>query len=750
MNFNLALFRRLIFPLFTILIMAAIFFCTKLRFSFDFEQYFPQGDPDLAFFQEFIKEFETDDNFLLVGVKNTEGVFDSVFLNQFKDLTEKSESLPYIVDNKSLTKIKLPVKTLFGVTAIPAIHADDPSFYPTDKEKVLNDPRFVKNLISEDATALVLYLKTKERLTLEESEVLMPQLDSLVKSYNFEGYHYLGRANFQKELVWMEKREVAVSTGIAAVLVAIIIAILFRRWKTVMIAMFSIGLSLLIFLGILGAWGRPLTALAALYPVLIVIVGTSDVVHILSKYIDELRRGHSTSDALWITIKEIGLATLMTAVTTATGFATLLTSRIEPIRDFGINAAVGVMTAYFTVLLFTTAILSFFKTDDLIKITNDTTRIERFMAWIYRVTRLKTKQIAVVAFTLLGICIYGTLQIGTNYNIAGNMPLRMKITEDFHFFEKVFSGFRPLEYGVFAQNGYKVDDLAVMQEVDKVENHLRHIPAIRSVTSPTMIYKSIHQMNNGNRTDALKLPDDVSEFEEYKSLAEQLPKNATNILISKDTLKGRIATRILDLGADSVMAVGDKIDKWIADNTDPAVATFKRTGTGYIIDKNAQYVRADLLEGIAWEVGLIALLMGFMLRNIRMIVIFLIPNLFPLIFAGALIGFLKVPLDAGIAMIFTVIFGISIDDTIHFLSSFNINKNKGQSVDTALHTTLIETGKPVFITTIILFFGFLVMLFSIHPPSVTIGKLIAVTLVTALLSDLFINPILLRWWIKDK
>jgi hypothetical protein len=76
------------------------------------------------------------------------------------------------------------------------------------------------------------------------------------------------------------------------------------------------------------------------------------------------------------------------------------------------------------------------------------------------------------------------------------------------------------------------------------------------------------------------------------------------------------------------------------------------------------------------------------------------------------------------------------------------NKNKGQSVDTALHTTLIETGKPVFITTIILLFGFLVMLFSIHPPSVTIGKLIAVTLVTALLSDLFINPILLRWWIK--
>lgn len=160
------------------------------------------------------------------------------------------------------------------------------------------------------------------------------------------------------------------------------------------------------------------------------------------------------------------------------------------------------------------------------------------------------------------------------------------------------------------------------------------------------------------------------------------------------------------------------------------------------------YVRDDLLEGILWEVGLISVLMGFMLRNVRMIFIFLIPNLFPLVFAAALLGFLGVNLDAGISMIFTVVFGIAIDDTIHFLSSFRINKDKGLSVDEALRVTLLETGKPVVLTTIILFFGFMVMIFSIHPPSVVVGKLIAVTLVTALMSDLFINPLLIRWWIK--
>ncbi len=742
--------RKQIIVFFAAAFFASIYFISTLHFSFDFEQYFPQGDPDLQFFQSFIKNFETDDNFLLVGVGNKGNIFEQNFLRKFDSLTEAAVALPYVHDDQSLTKIQLPVKTFLGVSAIPVLHIEDTSRYEEDKQRITHDPRFVKNFISEDASSTVLFLKTKDRLSLPESEVMMQGLDSLMRTFNFSEYHYLGRANFQKELVWMEKREVAVSTAVAAVLVALIIIVLFRRWRTMVLALLSIGFSMLFFFGILGLWGRELSAMAALYPVLMVIIGTSDFIHMLSKYIDELRFGHTKDEAIARTVKEIGLATLMTAVTTAVGFATLVTSRITPIQDFGINAAVGVMVAYVTVLLFTTAVLPYFSAEQLQQASSGAAYIEKFMEWVYQFTKTRARTIAVVAIAILGICIYGTTRITTNYNIMGNMPRGQKITEDFSFFEKVFAGFRPLEYAVFAENGRHIDNLEVLKQVEKVENYLSAQPAIRSVTSPTIIYKSLNLMNNSNRAEAYKLPDDSLQFNEFKRMAEKLPKATANILQSKDGTKARIATRILDLGADSVMAVGDKIDAWIAANTDKNIATFRRTGTGYIIDKNAMYVRSDLVEGIFWEVGLIALLMAFMLRNVRMIFIFLIPNLFPLIFAGALVGYMGVPLDAGISMIFTVVFGIAIDDTIHFLSTFNINRGKGETVDEALHTTLIETGKPVCITTIILFFGFLVMIFSIHPPSVTIGKIIAVTLVTALMSDLFINPILLRWWIRDK
>ncbi len=731
--------------------LASIYFVSTLKFSFDFEQYFPQGDPDLEFFQTFIKQFESDDNFMLVGIQRTAGIFDQNFLSKLDSLSNKVLDVPYVRESQSLTKTLLPVKSAFGVIPMPIFDINDSTQYQEAKGRLTHDPRFVKNLISEDATATVIFVKTKDRLSLDESEVMMRSMDSLIKPMGFESYHYLGRANFQKELVAMEKREVAVSTGVAAILVAIIMTILFRRWQTTMLAMMSIGLSLLLFMGVLGAWGRSLSAISALYPVLMVIIGTSDFIHMLSKYIDELRLGHTKREAIWLTMKEIGLATFMTAITTAIGFATL-TSRVIPIQEFGMNAAVGVMVAYVTVLLFTTSFLPFFSADQLEKARSGSTYVHQLMDWVYRTTKTRATTIGVVILCISFISCIGISKITTNYNIAHNMPRGEKVTADFAFFEKMFAGFRPLEFAVFAQNNHKVDDFVVVQQIEKVENHLRSQPAIRSVISPLMMIRSLNQMNNGDRADAYAIPKDSAEYASVHDIAKTLPRATSQILISKDNTKARIATRILDLGADSVMDVGNKIETWIAANTDKNIATFRRTGTGFIIDKNAIYVRSDMLTGILWEVGIIAILMGLMLRNVRMIIIFLIPNLFPLLFAGALVGFLHVPLDAGISMIFTVIFGISIDDTIHFLSSFNINrkKNGGVTVEEALHTTLLETGKPVCLTTVILFFGFLVMIFSIHPPSVTIGKLIAVTLVSALASDLFINPILLRMWIKDK
>ncbi|MEQ8705689.1 MAG: MMPL family transporter [Phaeodactylibacter sp.] len=731
----------------TFLVLAVIsgYYVTQLQFSFDFEQFFPEGDEDLEFFRDFIDNFEGDDNFLLVAVRREQGIFEQDFLERFHDFTLATRELPHIEESQSLTKFSYPVRTPFAITTVPAIHIDQPERYPSDSARILSDERFVHNLISEDGTTLVVFLKTVPSIQLDQARELMAALDEQINTYAFEEYHYLGRPYFQKELVDMQKREITVSAIISGLLVTLVMFVIFRKPWGILVALVSIGLGMLLFMGLLGASGRELNAMAALYPVLMIIVGTSDVIHIMSKYIDELRKGERQDKAIVTAIKEIGLATLLTSITTAIGFASLLTSKVGPIRDFGINAAIGVMVAYVTVIFFTTAVLSWFRADQIIKLGKGQAFWEKSMDWAYHFTLRYPSRIALAAVVTLGISFWGISRITTNYGIINNMPIGEKITEDFKFFEQYLTGFRPMEFAVFAKEGYKATDWEVMREIAKVENHLKEYPSVQAVASITAVYKSINQMMKNNAADAYAMPETEEAFDRYQRLASRVPKLNVNVLVSKDETKARITSRVQDIGADSIKSMGENIDQWITMNTDTSVVAFQRTGTGLIIDKNAEYVRRDLLYGLGMAILIVSVLMALLFRNIKMLLISLLPNIFPLILAGALLGFLGIELEAGVSIVFAVIFGIAVDDTIHFLSKYKLAKNKGLELEPAMRITFLETGKAIVLTSIILFFGFLVMLFSIHPPSVTIGLLISLTLFSALISDLLLIPLLIRW-----
>lgn len=739
--------RILSFSLFFGLGIYGLFQIPGLKFSFDFEQFFPEGDEDLAYFQDFIQSFETDDNFLMIAVRRDSGVFDQRFLEKFHDFSIRARDLPHVVAAQSLTKMSYPLKTPFGVIASPAIHIDQPGKYRADQKRILADKRFVNTLIDEKASSLVVFLKLVNSIDLDQATELMNDLDPLLEGYGFEAVHMLGRPYFQKELVAMQKQEIIFSAVVSGILVTFIMFLIFRKIWGIGVAIASIGMGILLFLGFMGFTQREFSAMAALYPVLMIIVGTSDVIHIMSKYIDELRKGKDRTTAIRITIKEIGLATLLTSLTTAVGFASLFTSRIAPIRDFGINAAVGVLAAYIAVIGFTTMLLTLFRKEQIIKLGATHDFWEKLMAKTYIFTRDQSKLITRVSLAFVLICFVGIALISTDYNIAGNLPRGKKITEDFYFFEREMAGFRPMELALTAKSGYLATDFEVVREIDKVEQHLQTLPPVQVLGSISTMYRAVHDLF-GNGTE--DFPETETQFAQYARLIQRIPQADINVLVSKDTTKARISARLKDVGADSIKWLGQEIDDWILANTDTSIVSFRRTGTGTIIDKNSVYVRQDLIAGLGLAVAIVSILMALLFRNLNMIIISLIPNLLPLIMAGAILGFLGIELEAGIAIVFAVIFGIAVDDTIHFLSKFKLVRARGAGVEEALAVTFQETGKAIVLTTIILFFGFLIMLFSIHPPSVIVGTLISVTLFSAVISDLLLIPILIRYFMKEK
>ena len=257
--------RWISIALFVVMSAISAVYVFQIKFSFDFEQFFPQGDPDLEFFREFIEEFETDDNFLLVAVENKEGVFQEDFLKKFHQFTLESRKLPYVTKSLSLTTFSYPLKTPFAITTIPAIHLNKPEKYEKDKKRILSDERFVYNLISPDAKTLLVFLKITDSINLQQSEEQIIALEKMIAPYHFEGFHFLGRSYFTKELVAMQKREVAVSSIVSAFLVLLIMFLIFRRLWGIFVALLSIGVGMLLFFGLLAITGRELSAIAALY-----------------------------------------------------------------------------------------------------------------------------------------------------------------------------------------------------------------------------------------------------------------------------------------------------------------------------------------------------------------------------------------------------------------------------------------------------------------------------------------------------
>ena len=734
-------YRKTILIGFGILSVASFAALFTLKFSFSFEQFFPKGDKDLEFFNEFIEEFETDDNFLLIAVQNEPDIFQTDFLQELEKFKEECAKLPHVVSAQAITDISIPQLSLFGIKNKPLLNKENQADLDKSKQSILEDERLVYNIINSSGNSTIVHLKTAESIQVDESVELMEKLKLLLNDYDFQNHHLLGRAYFQDELSAMQKREVLVSSLVSIILVCIILFLIYRKPITILIALVSIGLGLLIFMGLLGVLGRELNAMSAFYPVLMLIVGTSDIIHIMTKYLDELKSGKVKQRAIKITIREIGLATLLTSLTTAAGFFSLVTSKVEPVRDFGINSAIGVLVAYFTVIFFSTLVLSYFNTDQLITKNKQTTRVDNLSSWLYKAS-LKHFWVKISLVLFAVFAVFGFSKITTNYKIESNLPRGEKITEDFFYFEKEFGGFRPFEFAVIAQDNYKADDFEVIKELDKLENYLKESGYIKTIISPATIYKSVNEVLSFG--EKYELPQDTASFNQVTELLNQIKLPGTSILFNKDRTKTRISSRINDYGAESIKSFGREIDDWIEMELDSQVVEVKRTGTGLLLDKNSEYIRDSLLYGLGLASILVSVLMGLLFRDPKMIIISIITNVLPLIFAAAVIGYIGIELEAGISIVFAIVFGIAVDDTIHFLSKYKLCRLKKLSKEDSIKLTFKETGKAIIITSVILFFGFLIMLISVHPPSITIGLLISITLVSAIVADLLVLPMLLR------
>lgn len=729
----------------------SIFFASKVNFVFDLERFFPQGDEDLAFFNEFREEFEDDDNYLLVAFTDSNSIFNTELLQRVDKFTKASSQLDNVIHSNSLTNFNYFVKLQFGGFSppYPAVRINNPESLSKDSARVMLDERIVGNFVSKDCKSTVVILKTVNKISSKASNKLMGDLDLILAEMDPSEYRILGKANLQTALVEQQIKEFIFSTIISALLVSFIFWLIFRKPIGVFISILSMLICLLVFVGLIGLFQIELDILSSLFPIIMIIVGVSDVVHLTNKYIEEFTKTGDKKDAIKKTVKEIGLATFLTSFTTAIGFISLMTSRIYPVKLFGMTAAIGVIVAFFIVITFTTSLLAMFKPEQIIEKKEKGDFWKRNLLQLYTSAKTKEKAIIIGAFIYLVFCLFGMSKITTDLKIYDTFPRGLKVTNDFKFFEENYAGFRPFEFAVMIQEPYKIGDWAVLQEINKVEEYIKTKPEIEGVNSITALYKTMNRAMNADRTGFYLFPETESQFDKMSRYIDKIPASQINVLVTKDKTKTRISSKVKDVGSDKIKVITDDIYAFIDKEINSDIVQFRLTGTGVIFDKNNEYIRQSLISGLGIAFLAISVIMALLFRSIKMVFISLVPNIFPLLFGAALMGYLGIALDAPTAIIFAIAFGIAVDDTIHFLSKYKIERLKGNDMESSLQATFTETGKAIVITSIILFFGFMILLFSKTPGIVFVGVLVAGTLLSAVVADLLLIPLLIRKFLKE-
>lgn len=724
----------------------------KLSFNYIFEDFFPIDDPDLLAYREFVKDFETDNDYLLIGITNKSGVFNSPFLQKIDVLTDSLNSLDAVTKVQSITNFEQPIISPAGVYQIPLVHPEKPERLAKDSIRAYQQSKIIETILSKDGKSTLLVLKHKVLSSKEASDKLVEEIINKLDNQHFDNYYVAGKLYAQGVFINKIKSELLIFVSASVLLVILFLAYTYRSWAGVIIPLIVVAISTIWILGLMAFLGKQLDLLMVLLPTIMFVVGMSDVVHLMTKYIENLRRGDEKSAAIKTALKEVGLATFLTSFTTAIGFLTLLTASIRPIQEFGIYTAAGVLIAFFVAFTIIPASWA------LLNIPSVSEKKEHRSFWFKILSKSllfvtkRPKQIILYTILITLVSAYGISQIVINTYLIEDLPSNDPLKQSFTFFDEQFGGSRPFEAIIEVKdNELNLFDSVVAREVEMASIYLEEVYAVGGIINTNTVLKSLNQATNGGDYDHFTLP----STDEYKKISKPLQrlikKEELKSYLYTDSLKtGRITGWVDDIGSAISLKKIDDFKSFVDTSINKGIIDITVTGTSQLIDKNNLYLSKNMLQGLAIAFGVVAFIAGLLFKSSRMVLITLIPNIIPLLMVAGIMGIFDITLKLSTSIVFTIAFGIAVDDTIHFTSKLKLELNKGKSLIYALKRTYLSTGKAIIVTSLILSGGFLILLLSSFGGTFYTGLLISLTLIFALIIDLTLLPALILLFFHKK
>ena len=820
------------------------FFATKLKLQYQLNKLLPESDPVYIAYEDFKSNFGQDGLMLVIATNEPDFYKEDKF-NAWLEMADSIQNVKVLISNNDTTFYKNVVDSVFSEAHLYNItkNKNQQRFnlveiiddYPLDQnvidsvKQVISSLKFYENIIykkSTDLHMMMLFLN-KEIFNSKLRGTLVSDIHNIANSYNhhFKNWKFSGLPYIRAFMMNVIKSELTLFVCLAILVTSLLLLIFFKSLKVVLISIVVVLIGVVWSVGIIGLFGYELTALMALIPPLVIVIGIPNCIYLINKYQQEYRKNNDKIKSLELIIQKVGNATFLTNATTALGFGTFVFTSSKMMIEFGIVSFINIICMFFISICLVPIVYSFLPDPKEKHIKHlDRKWMYSFVSSLIKFSKFYRKQVYISTFILLLLGGYGISLMHTTGNFTDDLPKNSPIIKDLRFFEKELNGVLPFEIVLtFQDTMYK--NFSNISRIQQLQESLKKEKYLSKSLSIVDAMKFISQSYANGKSSKYNL--DFSRPKDQRYFSRIISsKYFKNTFVSSETdnsngfvgsfldsthLSTRITLQIADIGTSSMDSLINRINFRIDNIINPEQSLISKhkqnndlygmyssnsrirfivkekltngnldlinsfpddykeikslygnenftsaieesveslkvesvvTGSGVLYTKGTTYMVKNLFISLILAIFVIAILMSFLFKSFKMVLVSLFPNLIPLIFTSALMGYFGIAIKPSTILVFSIAFGISIDDTIHFLAKYR-QELKTKSISDSVEISIKETGVSMIYTSIILFFGFSMFTASKFGGTQALGVLVSLTLFVAMLTNLILLPSLL-------
>lgn len=733
----------------------------KAELNYNFAKVVPDSDPDMQAFMEFKELFGEDGSILAIGIKDS-SLFTPTNFRRLKYFSEEIEKLPGITSVLSIPDLPRLVRNQeekkFDVEQIFK-NVPDSQHKLDSLLGVITDQRFYSGQLINQKNGMVLvlvsydksYLNSDKRIGLTED--IMVAADSFTEHTNIQLY-FAGMPFVRSVIAGQVKDELQMFLIYSALITAFIMLLFFRSWIAVVFPLLTIVVVVIWVLGTIVLFGFKITLLTGLIPSIIVVIGIPNSIYLLNKYHHEYLQHGDKMEAIKTVTAKIGLVTLITNGTTAVGFGVLMFTDIIILKEFGIIASLNVMAMFVVSIIMMPAVFSYLPSPEERHLKHlSFTPLKGVLDSFSRIVADRRPVVFIITIIMVALASYGTYQVHSESHMIDDIPEESRVKSDLKFFENNFSGMMPLEIIVDTHKKKGVTNLTNLKKVDEYEKFLSSQPDISKPVSIVSFIKAARQAYFNNNPKRYDLPKNNQEKNFILSYLKNQSDSSglLNAFVDSTGQKMRISLKIKDIGSTKMDSLINTVIRPKQEEIfGKTKLTASITGTTLLFIKGNSFLIDNLKMSFILAFVIISIIMGVLFRNVRMIILSLVPNVIPLLMTAGLMGYMGIPLKPSTAIIFSIAFGISVDNAIHFLAKYRQelyanNFDVRKAIDISMH----ETGTSMIYTAIVLFAGFVIFTASEFGGTQALGLLTSITLLIAMFTNLIVLPSLLITFDSD-